>query len=138
MRVSLELASGMGRMQCSDLWVSCLSSGHSCKIHHWRLAQEQSISLREHWRRTAFESLHRLSHPGIRATQRQITTRYVWPGVSPDVLRWTCSCIQCQRAKIQRHSLTPLSPFTHQMLDLTLSTSAEWDHYHHHEDSSTS
>ena len=47
------------------------------------------------WRCTAFESLHGLSHPGIRATQRLITARYVWPGVNADVRRWTHSCIQC-------------------------------------------
>ena len=63
------------------------------------------------WRRTVFDSLHGLSHPGIRATQRLITARYVWPGINADVRRWTRSCIQCQRAKIQRHSTTSLSPF---------------------------
>ena len=33
------------------------------------------------WRRVVFESLHNLSHPGIRATQRLVTSRYVWPGI---------------------------------------------------------
>ena len=63
------------------------------------------------WRRIVFDSLHCLSHPGIRATQKLITARYVWPGINADVRRWTRSCIQCQRAKIQRHSSTPLSTF---------------------------
>ena len=58
-----------------------------------------------------FDSLHGLSHPGIRATQRLITARYVWPGINADVHRWTRSCIQCQGAKIQRHSTTSLSTF---------------------------
>ena len=31
------------------------------------------------WRHTVFDSLHSLSHPGIRATQRLINDRYVWP-----------------------------------------------------------
>ncbi|XP_064479146.1 uncharacterized protein LOC135392360 [Ornithodoros turicata] len=30
-------------------------------------------------RRTVFESLHRLSHPGIRASQKLVTERFVWP-----------------------------------------------------------
>ena len=64
------------------------------------------------WRRTVFESLHGLSHPGIRATQRLITARYVWPGINADVRRWARSCTQCQRSKIQRHTVTPLSSFT--------------------------
>ena len=52
------------------------------------------------WRRTVFDSLHGLSHPGIRATQKLITSRFVWPGINTDVRRWTRTCIQCQRAKI--------------------------------------
>ena len=55
------------------------------------------------WRRTIFDSLHGLSHPGIRMTQKLITSRYVWPGVNADVRRWAHSCIQCQHAKV--HSL---------------------------------
>ena len=63
------------------------------------------------WRRTVFDSLHGLSHPGICATQKLITSRFVWPGINSDVRRWTRSCIQCQRAKIQRHTIAPLSSF---------------------------
>ncbi len=63
------------------------------------------------WRRTVFQSLHGLSHPGIRATQRLVTTRFVWPGINADVRRWTRSCVPCQRSKIQRHTVAPLSPF---------------------------
>ena len=63
------------------------------------------------WRRTVFNSIHGLSHPGIRATQKLITARFVWPGINADVRRWTRACIQCQRAKIQRHTTTPLSSF---------------------------
>ena len=58
-----------------------------------------------------FDSLHGLSHPGIRATQKLVTARFVWPGINTDVRHWAHSCVQCQRAKIQRHSHTPLSSF---------------------------
>ena len=61
--------------------------------------------------RTVFDSLHGLSHPGIRETQKLITSRFVWPGINADVRRWTRSCIRCQRAKIQTHSRAPLSSF---------------------------
>ena len=63
------------------------------------------------WRRTVFNSLHSLSHPGILATQKLITARFVWPGVTADVCRWTHACVQCQRAKIQRHTVAPPSSF---------------------------
>ena len=63
------------------------------------------------FRHTVFNSLHSLSHPGIRATQCLVTARYVWPKINQDVRRWTRSCLQCQRAKVQRHTVSPLSTF---------------------------
>ena len=60
---------------------------------------------------TIFNSLHSLSHPGIRTTQRLVTARYVWPKINQDVRRWTRSCVQCQRSKVQRHTVSPLSTF---------------------------
>ena len=63
------------------------------------------------WQRTVFDSLHGLSHPGIRATQKLITACFVWPGINANVRRWTRSCVQCQCAKIQRHATTPLASF---------------------------
>ena len=65
----------------------------------------------ENFRRTVFDSLHCLSHPGIRATQRLVTTRFVWPGINSDVRKWARSCVQCQRAKVHRHTTTPLATF---------------------------
>ena len=63
------------------------------------------------WRRTVFNSLHGLSHLGVCATQKLVTSRFVWPGINSDIHCWTHSCIQCQRAKIQRHTATHLSLF---------------------------
>lgn len=63
------------------------------------------------FRRTVFDSLHLLSHPGVRATQRLVTARYVWPGINADVRKWAQSCLQCQRSKVQRHTVTPLATF---------------------------
>ena len=63
------------------------------------------------FRRTVFTALHSLSHPGIRATQRLITDRYVWPGMNSDIRTWTQSCRQCQQVKVHRHTVTPLSTF---------------------------
>ena len=63
------------------------------------------------WRRIVFDSLHKLSHPGVRASQKLITSRFVWPGINADVRRWTLSCLDCQRAKVQRHTTAPLTPF---------------------------
>ncbi len=63
-------------------------------------------------RRLTFDSLHSMSHPGIRATQKLIKARFVWPYISRDCKSWTQTCIHCQRAKVNQHSVTPLSTFT--------------------------
>jgi hypothetical protein len=39
------------------------------------------------WRRPVFDSLHGLSHPGIRATRQLLASRYVWPEMNSDVRR---------------------------------------------------
>nr|VZI06078.1 unnamed protein product [Spirometra erinaceieuropaei] len=58
-------------------------------------------------RRQVFNALHNLSHPGVRATVKLITDRFVWPNINRDVRRWTRSCLTCQRAKTHRHTITP-------------------------------
>ena len=74
------------------------------------------------FRRQVFDLLHSLSHPGIRAMQHLITSRFVWPGINADVRKWAKACLQCQHSKIHRHTITPLSTFT--------SPDARFDHIH--------
>ena len=63
------------------------------------------------FRFSVFEQLHSLAHPGIRATQHLLTSNYVWPNINKDVRRWTRCCLKCQRSKVQRHTITPISTF---------------------------
>ncbi|CAB0004085.1 unnamed protein product [Nesidiocoris tenuis] len=58
-------------------------------------------------RRAIFESLHNLSHPGVKATVKLVKERYVWPSLSRDVAVWARACIGCQRSKVIRHTATP-------------------------------
>ena len=51
----------------------------------------------EQFRRAAFESVHQLAHPGIKATVKLVTQRFVWPSIKSDYRRWARSCIECQR-----------------------------------------
>lgn len=74
------------------------------------------------FRKSIFKSLHNLSHPGIRATKKLILDRYVWPSVSKDVVEWTRSCLDCQRSKVTRHTVSPIQPF--------LPPAARFDHVH--------
>ena len=64
------------------------------------------------FRHFIFDKLHNLSHPGIRATQQLISQRYVWPSMQKDIRNWTRSCLQCQKSKVQRHTVSPLGTFT--------------------------
>ncbi|CAH8490858.1 unnamed protein product [Dicrocoelium dendriticum] len=77
------------------------------------------------FRRTVFDALHSLSHPGIRASLKLVTERFVWPRVNKDVRTWARACLQCQRSKVHRHTRSPLgsfpapdSRFSHVHLDL--------------------
>ena len=76
-------------------------------------------------RKHIFEHLHSLSHPGIRATVRLISSRFVWPKMNQDIRRWARSCVQCQRCKVYRHTIsspgqfpTPDSRFSHVHIDI--------------------
>ena len=59
-------------------------------------------------RQRIFKQLHNLSHPGVRATHRLISARYVWPRLQADCRKWAQTCQECQRAKISRHVQSPL------------------------------
>lgn len=63
------------------------------------------------FRETAYKALHELSHPGVRTTRKIITEKYFWPAMNKDVSEWTRCCTTCQRAKIHRHTKTPLVQF---------------------------
>ena len=62
-------------------------------------------------RTTIFERMHNLSHPGIKATQKRIEERFVWPNMRRDIAEKCRTCIFCQQTKITRHQVTPLQHF---------------------------
>lgn len=63
------------------------------------------------WQRKVFDVTHNLAHPGIRATRRLISRKFVWKNLQKTVGEWTRTCVQCQKAKIHRHSKAPLEDF---------------------------
>ncbi|CAK9804160.1 Retrovirus-related Pol polyprotein from transposon 412 [Anthophora plagiata] len=65
----------------------------------------------EPFRRSAFDSVHRLAHPGVSASVRLVTERYVWPSVKADCRKWAQNCVQCQRSKVSRHVSAPPGSF---------------------------
>ncbi|GFR02634.1 transposon Ty3-I Gag-Pol polyprotein [Trichonephila clavata] len=72
-----------------------------------------------------FNNLHALSHPGVRASLEMVAERYVWPSMRQIVGLWASTCLQCQRAKVSRHTRSeigkfeqPSSRFEHVHIDL--------------------
>jgi hypothetical protein len=77
------------------------------------------------FRRRVFELLHGMAHPGVKATRRLITARYVWRGMATDLNLWCKQCANCQRAKVHKHvhlppETVPIPPrrFSHLHVDL--------------------
>ena len=61
-------------------------------------------------RRDIFLTLHSLSHPGIKATRKLITSKYFWPFMKKDINNWVKECVNCQKAKINVYTKTPIQP----------------------------
>lgn len=67
--------------------------------------------LTEHFRRIAFDAIHNLSHPGIRTTRKMVSSKFFWPNMNKDIGFWAKTCIQCQRAKVNRHTFAEFQQF---------------------------
>lgn len=52
-----------------------------------------------------------LSHPGWKASQKLVSSKFVWHGLKTDVLIWASTSVACQRAKVQRHIKASLETF---------------------------
>ena len=64
------------------------------------------------WRRTVFDIIHGLGHPGVERTRQTISDKFYWPTMREDSSRWARECQQCQLAKINRHTTPPIGEFT--------------------------
>lgn len=62
-------------------------------------------------RRAILEQLHGISHLGVRATQKLIASRFVWPSMKKEIAKFVKSCVSCQSSKIHRHTVAPLGSF---------------------------
>lgn len=58
---------------------------------------------KQYWRQV-FQSLHSLSHPGVRAMVKLITEKYVQPQINKECALWARICMQCQKVKVTRHN----------------------------------
>lgn len=67
--------------------------------------------LPKEFRASAYKATHEISHPSIRTTKRMICNKYFWKSMNKDITEWTKSCMNCQKSKIQRHTISPLGSF---------------------------
>lgn len=65
------------------------------------------------FRRTVFDSLHSIGHPGFKNSVKLISARYWWPKMSADIKMWTKTCLTCQKEKVGRHTKAPLQEIQH-------------------------
>jgi RNase H-like domain found in reverse transcriptase/Integrase zinc binding domain len=57
----------------------------------------------DQYRRTVFDSVHRVAHAGIRALVRLVSACFVWPGMAKQVASWARECVAWQRSKVVKH-----------------------------------
>lgn len=79
----------------------------TCEISTARARPYLPLKFRER----ALTSVHNTSHAGTKATRQLITQRYFWTAMNKDVAEWVKKCLLCQRAKVSRHTISPLGEF---------------------------
>jgi transposase InsO family protein len=77
------------------------------------------------FRRVVFDHIHSIAHPGIRATKRMISARYVWRGMAADITSFCRDCQRCARGKVTTTVHTQIQPiqlpakrFSHVHIDI--------------------
>ena len=63
------------------------------------------------FRKRLFDVIHGLGHPGVERTRQSICSKVVWPSMREDVSKWARECLQCQQAKVIRHTVPPIGDF---------------------------
>lgn len=53
-------------------------------------------------RRMIMEHFHNIAHPGIRATRRFLSSRFVWPKINKDIAEFVRNCVACQKSKVRQ------------------------------------
>jgi len=63
------------------------------------------------FRYQVFKSVHDIAHPGIRSTNKLLTSKFFWPSINKDSNEWSRACLSCQKSKITRHVKNPPNLF---------------------------
>ena len=82
------------------------------------------------FRKRIFDTLHALSHPGVRASQKLVDQRFIWFGMRSDIRTFVQTCIKCQQAQVIRHNRAPLHSFNPLSVSYFFKESVEIVLYH--------
>ena len=63
------------------------------------------------FRRRFFDLIHGLGHPGVERTRQALASKVVWPSIRSDASKWARNCLDCQRAKVTKHTTPPIGQF---------------------------
>lgn len=74
------------------------------KDGHVRICVPQDLRSR------VIKTVHNLAHVGVKATRKQVLSRYYWPNANSEVAKFVRACQQCQRSKVIRHTSAPVQP----------------------------
>ena len=93
---------------CKDL-----AALHAKQLHHLVAVQVEGFpvwcdvsmgvwrtGVPKDFRQQVFDTIQGLVHPGVCATLRQVSNRFVWPGLATDVNEWSRQCVTCCSAKV--------------------------------------
>ncbi|BHF57222.1 hypothetical protein SprV_0100016300 [Sparganum proliferum] len=91
-------------------------SPSSLQLSHWidlcaMAAERQRVGCPRNDSVSGLQFKDGLSHPEIRASQKLLAERFVWPGMNKDVKAWAQSCLSCQCNKVQRRNKSPTGTF---------------------------
>ena len=62
-------------------------------------------------RKKIFDEIHSLGHYGGKASVKLLSSRYVWPKMRRDILKWVNECISCKKGKITTHNKAAVHKF---------------------------
>ncbi|UYV83524.1 hypothetical protein LAZ67_23001313 [Cordylochernes scorpioides] len=63
------------------------------------------------FRMMVFRNFHELSHPGIKATTKQLTSIFIWPNMNKDIRKWAQACVNCQKCKVSIHTKSEIGKY---------------------------
>ena len=63
-------------------------------------------------RQNIFDSLHNISHPGVKGSLKLIKSRYYWPCMDKNIRVFARNCESCQQSKIVRHTKSKVTNFS--------------------------